>query len=139
MDRLCSACEMLIAGTGDFAEWSAAQPAEVLELEQHERGGCSLRDAAHAGCPLCQHIWRSLSPEQRYRACQYHLNPLKFPGFDAKTFATRYRLESAFPEFGFLLRYLCHYAKRIDAPKQQEFPGYFPIEGKGLKHTSVVF
>src|SRR5690348_4138699 len=132
MNRLCSACEILIEGTGSLAEWSAAQPAAMPELEHHERGGRGLRAAAHAGCPLCQHVWRSLSPEQRYRTSQYHLNPSRFPGLDAKTFATRYRLESAFPESGYLLRYLCHYAKRVDAPKQQEFTGFFQIEGRGL-------
>jgi hypothetical protein len=97
---LCAACQRLVSDEVEIAEPCSFKSIEELNrskdefhikeqwLVHHPSGGRGLRDAATTGCPVCRHIWLSMSKDDREKICPDTSNS----GFASSDFVTRYKV-----------------------------------------------
>jgi hypothetical protein len=149
LSLFCEACKKIINDTSEFAKPCSLEPPKdvlrnekegvKLEFVHHENGGRGLRDAASSKCPLCVHIWLSLSIKEREDICESTSNT----GFAESDFATRYQFVFSLSPKGFkncIMRYSCRRLHRsemngmtyisFEDPVEKQFR-IIPCPGKG--------
>lgn len=105
LENLCAACQRLFRADTEVAEPCSFKSAEESKQSDgfhiteewfvhHHTGGLGLRDAAAQECPICKHIWSSLSSQEQEKICQDTSNST----FEHSNFVTRYRIEMSSSE-----------------------------------------